>query len=125
MLAVAGVIAGRLLRDVEDFALSEQIGGLVVGEGVGVGVGGATAAGKAIVGGGAKGATTGVGFGGQRSQSLGVFGRLAVVHDNAGVFWAKIRRLATAGTGAANENVAGEREALVGRQQLGGDRAQM
>ena len=42
---------------------SEQIGGLVVGEGVRVGIGGAAATGKTVISGGAEGGAAGIGLG--------------------------------------------------------------
>ena len=47
--------------DIEHFALSKQVGGLIVGEGVGVGISRAAAAGEAVAGSGAEGGAAGGG----------------------------------------------------------------
>src|SRR6478609_4679545 len=124
-LAVALLIGRGLLGHVEDFALGEQISSLVVGESVRVGIGGAATAGEAVVGGGAERGAAGIGIGSERSQTLGVFGRLAIVHQDAGVLGAEIGSLATARSAAANENVTGERELFRRCKRFRGDGAEM
>ena len=71
------------------------------------GIGRAAAAGKAVAGLGPESVAADVGLGRERRESLGVLGRFAVIHDNAGILGAQIGGLTCAATTTANQNVAG------------------
>src|SRR6187455_2441312 len=105
VFAITLLIGGRLFGHVEYLALRQQVGRLVIRKRIGVGISRAPATRKAITRCGAKSRAPRISFSRERGQPFGVFRRLAVIHQNAGILRAEISRLATARTTPPNQNM--------------------